>query len=209
MFNSRLHTSVWWLESPRVESESQPPQPTHALHPFLVPPISSAFLPTTDMILSATSLPPHRHPFSGAAKAERPLYFEKSERDRHSHAALASAALDDLEPVLFPPDEEKGRKFKPTRSAPAIFSVTLVEPTASTFAPASPAPVSDGEDEDWPPGCADDDASITSASAEQDDEDVLASQHARREADRQRAVWDAALQKALDAGEPSTDIDLK
>lgn len=159
---------------------------------------------------STSNLPPHRHPFAGASKAERPLYFEKTARDRHSLAALSAAAPVEPDFVSFPPDEERGRKFKPTLSAPAILDVSLADPSASTFGAATSGPASDGDDDEWAPGFPDEDLSIAQAAEDDElDDDLRARERANKEADRQRAEWGAALEKALDEGKTSTDIELR
>ncbi|KAL8284114.1 hypothetical protein RQP46_004863 [Phenoliferia psychrophenolica] len=162
-----------------------------------------------------SNLPVYRHPFSGAAKAAgRTLYHEKDATQRHSHASLppaplASDADADAEPV-FPPDEERGRKFRPTVSAPALFAVSLADPDAarSTFIPAAPA--SDGEAEpDWIPGFAEDVSQAELTPSEEWEDDDAAAESARLsriEADRQRRVWDESLQRALDEGKEVTEI---
>ena len=145
------------------------------------------------------------HPFSGSSKAGgRPVYFEKAASDRHS---LAVSPPLDHESVSFPPDEERGRKFKPSVSAPALFTVTIVDCVRSTFGPELSLPFDGSEGEEWLPGHADDDDEDTTDPGKSSRESA-AYQVQRDEAARQRRLWSSALQKALDEGKAQTDIEL-
>ncbi|KAK4699405.1 hypothetical protein P7C70_g6856, partial [Phenoliferia sp. Uapishka_3] len=166
-----------------------------------------------------SALPPHRHPFAASAKGDsHPQYFIKSASERLSNAVLNSPAFKDqqqTEAVTFPPDEERGRKFRPSLSAPAaVLSVAPVERSStSTFTrPAQPTALA--AEEDWAPGFAGDSWGATFQVGQPftgETGDVTVSRELRaagREADRQRGVWETALQKALDEGRSETSISL-